>query len=455
VYVNTTSIRLGTNGKVRVELDWLNSSYIGKTNVATITTNKSWTLYTFNNIQPLAGTNKTNIVLELMNAAGTVLFDDVLLTDTSSSPTPTPEPTPTPTPDPTPTPTPDPTPTPTPDPTPTILTQYSVHKEVQGFYSLYANQSDWQNIRFDLLSTLILNFIHPTSDGNININDSDVPSDLVNLAHKNGVKVVISIQTEDKSITDTILTTSKDDFLDNIIHFIQKNNLDGVDIDIEKIGEINSITGGQNRLLMTSFIKDLEVKVRMSDPNYRISINVGGDYHDVDKVFDLTSIQNSVDYIMVMGYDYHWLDGPTAGSVAPMNSYDNGSSIRDSMKYYSKLVDKKKLLLGVPYYGIEWNTKNGEIESPTTSRGVYYSYLEIKDKIDQHGRIWDDTWKTPWYKYQYEGEWYQGHYDDVQSLGIKYDLVNSFNFAGIGIWKLEYSSNESELWQLIQDKFGK
>src|SRR5659263_461758 len=101
---------------------------------------------------------------------------------------------------------------------------------------------------------------------------------------------------------------------------------------------------------------------------------------------------------MVMGYDYHWLDGPTAGSVAPMNSYDNGSSIRDSMKYYSKLVDKKKLLLGVPYYGIEWNTKNGEIESPTTSRGVYYSYLEIKDKIDQHGRIWDDTWKTPWYK---------------------------------------------------------
>jgi hypothetical protein len=43
-----------------------------------------------------------------------------------------------------------------------------------------------------------------------------VPSDLVKLAHKNGVKVVISIQTEDKSITDTILTTSKDDFLNNI-----------------------------------------------------------------------------------------------------------------------------------------------------------------------------------------------------------------------------------------------
>lgn len=336
-----------------------------------------------------------------------------------------------------------------------ILTQYSVHKEVQGFYSLYANQSDWHNLRFDLLSTLILYFIHPTPDGNIDISDSDVPSDLVKLAHKNGVKVVISIQTEDKSITDAILTTSKDNFLDNILYFIQKNNLDGVDIDIEEIGEINSITGGQNRQLMTSFMKDLDVKLRSSDPNYRISINVGGYYPDVDRVFDLPVIQKSVNYIMVMGYDYHWFNGTTAGSVAPIDSYDNGSSVRDSMNYYSKLVDKSKLLLGVPYYGIEWNTKNGDLESPTTSRGIYYSYPEIKDKIDKHGRIWDDTWKTPWYKYQSEGVWYQGHYDDVQSLGIKYDLVNSFNIAGIGIWELEYGSGESELWQLIQDKFGK
>jgi spore germination protein YaaH len=206
---------------------------------------------------------------------------------------------------------------------------------------------------------------------------------------------------------------------------------------------------------MTSFIKDLGVKIRSSDPDYRISLNVGGDYHAIDRVFDLGVIQNSVDYIMVMGYDYHWLNGPTAGSVAPIDSYNNGSSIRDSLNYYSSLVNKKKLLLGVPYYGIAWNTKNGERESPTKSRGDYYSYSDIKITIGQQKRIWDDTWKTPWYKFQYKGEWYQVHYDDGESLGIKYDLVNSFDIGGIGIWELEYGSGESELWQLIQDKFGK
>jgi len=119
VYVNTSNISLGTGGKVRVELDWLNSSYIGKTIVADITTNNSWTLYTLNNIQPLAGANNLNICLELMNASGTVLFDDVLLTVTSSSPTPTPTTNPIPTPTSTPTPTPELTPVPTTDPIPT------------------------------------------------------------------------------------------------------------------------------------------------------------------------------------------------------------------------------------------------------------------------------------------------------------------------------------------------
>jgi spore germination protein YaaH len=335
-----------------------------------------------------------------------------------------------------------------------IFSQYSVHKEVQGFYSLDANQNDWQNLRFSQLSTLILYFIHPTADGNIDISDSDLPAELVILAHKNGVKVVISIQPKDKSITDAILTTYKDYFLDNILHFIQRNNLDGVDIDIENIGEINSITGGQNRPLMTSFMKDLNAKLRSSDPDYRITINVGGFYPEVDKVFDLTIIQNSVNYITVMGYDYHWINDSIAGSVAPIDSYDNMPSIRNSMNYYSRLVNKNKLLLGVPYYGIEWHTKNGDIESSTTSRGIAYSYKVMKEKAGQYGRIWNDTWKTPWYKYQSDGVWHQGHYDDLQSLGMKYDLVNSINIAGIGIWQLEYGSNESELWQLMQDKFG-
>jgi spore germination protein YaaH len=331
----------------------------------------------------------------------------------------------------------------------------SGNKEVQGFYSLKAEKSDWKNLRFDLLSTLVLYFINPTMDGDINMDDSDIPKDLVALAHKNNVKVVVSIQTSDGSITDAILTTSKDKFLDNILYFVQRNNLDGVDIDIEDISVTNSITKDRNKQLMTSFMRDLSTKLWGSNPDYRISIDVNGNYHGVDKIFDLAVIQNFVNYLMIMGYDYHYSDGPTAGSVAPIDSYNNEPSIRNSLSYYSNISNKNKLLLGVPYYGYEWNTKSGKIESSTLSDSTYYSYQEMNDRVGRYGRIWDDTWKTPWYKYQSGGLWYQGHYDDIESLGIKYDLVNSANIAGIGIWQLGYASDNAELWQLIQNKFEK
>lgn len=49
--------------------------------------------------------------------------------------------------------------------------------------------------------------------------------------------------------------------------------------------------------------------------------------------------------------------------------------------------------------------------------------------------------------------WRQMHYDDIQSLGSKYDLVNSEGLAGIGVWQVASGTGRSELWQLIQDKF--
>lgn len=326
----------------------------------------------------------------------------------------------------------------------------TMHKEIEGFYSLNSHQNDWQKIRLDILSTLVLCSIRPTDSGGIDVSDSDIPADLIKMAHKNGVKVVISVQPKGTQITDAMLTTSKDNFLDNILDLLQRNNLDGIDIDIEDIGETNSITGDPNSVLMTNFMKDLSTKLWDSNRNYRISIDVP--YSSMNKVFDLNTIQKYVSYVMVMEYDYHWYKGSTAGSVAPIDEYNSGESISKSIRYYSNIVDKNKLLLGVPWYGLEWKTDNGDIESQTIGRGKYYDYKTMDDRANKYGRIWDNTWKTPWYKYKYDGVWYQGHYDDIQSLSIKYDLVNSQELAGIGIWELGYGADE--LWQQIQDKLG-
>lgn len=72
---------------------------------------------------------------------------------------------------------------------------------------------------------------------------------------------------------------------------------------------------------------------------------------------------------------------------------------------------------------------------------------------DASGKVWfDDIYfdSVP----ASAGKWHQIHYDDLESLGIKCDLVNSKELAGIGIWAANYGTGRSELWQLVQDKFG-
>src|SRR3990167_1271552 len=299
-------------------------------------------------------------------------------------------------------------------------------KVVLGYYSIFA-ESDWENIRFDNLSTLALYNIAPTSNGSLREDYDSVISDhidqLIIKAHNNGVKVVFSFgpPVGETEIIDSLLGNAS-----------AKNNT-------------------LNNILMTNFIKDLRTKLNTVNSNYSIYLVIGSYYQHEDEVLDIGNIQNYVDYIMMIGYDYYI--GPIAGSNAPIDSHNEDPSIRDSVGHYSGLMNKNKLLLGVPWYGYERQTKTENILSPAMGEGIQYDFQEMKDGASQHGRIWDNTWKTPWYRYQVNGIWYQGHYDDIESLSIKYDLANSQNLAGIGIWQLEYGDKVSELWQLIRDKF--
>jgi spore germination protein YaaH len=338
---------------------------------------------------------------------------------------------------------------------PNSQAQRLISKEIQGYYSLYSSSDDWSNIRFDIISTLVLYNVAPLADGNFRVDyDADIPDRLITRAHNNGVNVIFSFGPTigDAHVIDSILGDeySKNNAIDNILGLIQRHNFDGVDIDIEGINPRNSITGTSNKILMTNFIRDLRSKLDTVDPNYRIHIAIGSYYQHEDQIFDLGTLQKYVNYIMMMGYDYAV---NTAGPNAPIDAYNKDPSISGSIYHYTSFMDKNKFLLGVPWYGYEWPTKTGDLFSPITGGGTTNSYQTMQEKANQFGRLWDDIWKTPWYRYQSGNQWYQGHYDDIESLGIKYDLVNSQGLAGIGIWQLGYGNDNPEMWQLLQDKF--
>lgn len=130
----------------------------------------------------------------------------------------------------------------------------------------------------------------------------------------------------------------------------------------------------------------------------------------------------------------------------------------DSIKYFESLMPKNQILFGVPYYGKTFNTVDNTRLSAKVS-GSSVPYVNYKDYISlvsstSGTRIFDPVWQTPRYVYQSGSQWYQLQYDDVQSLGQKYDLTNSEGLGGIGIWQMAAGTDMPELWNLIQTKFS-
>jgi hypothetical protein len=112
-----------------------------------------------------------------------------------------------------------------------------------------------------------------------------------------------------------------------------------------------------------------------------------------------------------------------------------------------------KLILGLPYYGIEWQTINDQAGATTTSYGESRTYQIAAQNAANYGRRWSELYKSPWYAYLNETNWYQCWYDDSLSLSYKYKLVLEKQLAGIGIWALGYDGARPELWGAIEDHF--
>ena len=161
-----------------------------------------------------------------------------------------------------------------------------------------------------------------------------------------------------------------------------------------------------------------------------------------------------------MGYDYHY-SGGNPGPVAPLfPSSQWGQTLNDdySTRYYlGKMTNSANLLLAVPYYGRKWKASGTSLGA--TSLGSSYvanpTLSSAASSAASYGRKWDSNGSVPYYVYtDSAGAAWQCFYDDVESLGLKYDYINSKNLGGVGIWALSHEPGTAKFWNLLADKFG-
>ena len=136
-----------------------------------------------------------------------------------------------------------------------------------------------------------------------------------------------------------------------------------------------------------------------------------------------------------MTYDYHWSTSE-AGDIAPL------SWVEEVLAYAVKVLDKEKIYLGIPFYGYDWK---GELAKDL----VYKDILELFDRYKSEVKISNE--KEKYFNYRDNGEVHTVYYFDRDTISDRIELVNKYDVAGIGIWRL--GQEDSKNWQTIEEKF--
>ncbi len=326
----------------------------------------------------------------------------------------------------------------------------TLQKRVVGWHPYWMGTA-YQRYDYSKLSTIAYFSaeVNPTN-GNLTTLNSWSTTPVVAWAHSNSVKVVLTATLFGSANNAMLLTNSAS--CSNLINQLMtavSNRGDGVNIDFESVGS-------SSKTYLTAFLSNLTTRFHRDIPGSEISIALPA--VDWGSAYDAGAYDSFLDYGIIMGYDYHWRSSTDAGPVAPLSASATwGSTLNVTYSitnYLGKGLRASKLLLANPYYGYDWPTTSASVPGATSGTGSAVLYSSAKNNATTYGRQWNSAGSAPYYVYTNGSTViHQCWYDDVTSLGLKYDLVLSKDIGGVGIWALGYDDTLTELWDLIGEKF--
>ncbi len=345
-----------------------------------------------------------------------------------------------------------------------------LRKEVFGFLPYWMlTDSALASMNYQLVSTIAYFSVNANMEGNLVKGPTGSPTtgwagwtssrmtDVINRAHANGARVVLTVSmmawdsaSANRQAQLLGSSTARSRLVNQIVSAVRNRGADGVNLDFEPLAtslrdEYVSFVRQLKRALVNHGVGDyLTVCVMAGAATWATGYDVAG----------LTAA-GAADRLFVMGYDFHWSGSSRAGGVAPMQS-PYTLDVAGAMADFLTETSASKLIWGVPYYGRTWPTSSSALNATTLGGGSKsYTYTGHRAQAAQFGRRWDDVGKVPWYRYwdNAADHWVQGYYDDVASLGAKYDLINARGLAGTGMWTLLMDQGRDELWRLLANKF--
>jgi chitinase len=256
------------------------------------------------------------------------------------------------------------------------------------------------------------------------------------------------------NFSDMALTkTSRDLFIESVVEFINRNHLDGLDIDWEYPGLVGAGNHfrPEDKQNYTFLLKELRHRFNQQEKKLhrRLYITIAaGASSDFLAHTEMNKVQKYVDTVNLMAYDYYEpTDDAIAGHHAPLftNPADPKkiSADRSVQEFEHAGVPAAKIILGVPFYGHVWgavtDTDHGLFQPGKPIPNAFAKYGNITATMLNNGfvRYWDPIASVP-YLYNLEKKIFVS-YEDPESLGLKSRYVLDHKLGGMMFW--DYSSD--------------
>lgn len=323
----------------------------------------------------------------------------------------------------------------------------SIHKDYKinmGWHQVMSAAAN-SNLSGVLASTSGINTLSPTwfsfSDTNGGVT-SIATQDYVDTCHANNIEVWALFSNEfpgddgaihfDSSRTDEVLgyTSKREQVIRNVMQYVTQYGIDGINIDFELISQ----EGADDYI---EFIRELSIACRANG----IILSIDNYVPEYTYYYNRREQGIVADYVVIMGYDETSAGSETPGPVASLNFVRKG--ITDTLA----VVDKSKVINGIPFYSRVWcTTSDGTVSSFACGMEEALGYLTGHGVTPQF--LEDIGLNYGSYTSDKDGNFYEIWLQDATAVEEEMKLIKEFDLAGTAEWKIGFESG-TEVWNTI------
>ncbi len=265
-------------------------------------------------------------------------------------------------------------------------------------------------------------------------------ANLITRAHAAGDRVVLTVNDFDQSSLDQLTSSASapTTLASALLGAIQAKNLDGANFDFEG-------SGSADQSGLTNLVTQVSGALHHANANYQVTMDTyASSAGDTKGFYNIGALAPAVDGFFVMAYQLNLQS--TGSSDSPLTS--SMFSEKTAIAQYVAAVPASKVILGLPFFGIDWPTTDGTLTATATGPATNVTYGQVV--ASGHPIYWDATTQTGWTSYLVGTQWHESFFEVPTSLYDAAELAASYNVGGMGIWALGMDGNDPTLLSAIR-----